>query len=111
MLTLDFDTQSVKGPLSQKFAELVYTGKWFSPSREALDAFFEKASEYTTGEVRLALYKGNVIIAGRRSPYSLYSEDLASFGPSSYNHADATGFIKLYGLQTAVAAQARKKKK
>ncbi|MDR1894372.1 MAG: argininosuccinate synthase [Spirochaetales bacterium] len=111
MLTLDFDTQSVKGFLSQRYAELVYTGKWFTPAREALEAFFEKAAEWTTGDVRLVLYKGNVIIAGRRSPYSLYREDLASFGPSSYNHGDATGFVKLYGLPSAVAAAARKKKK
>jgi len=110
MLTMDFDTLSLKGPLSQKYAELVYTGKWFSPTREAIDAFMKSAFEYTTGEVRLVLYKGNVIIAGRKSPYSLYNENLASFGESKYNHADASGFINLFGLQTAVTAQVRKKK-
>ncbi len=110
MLTMDFDTLSTKGPLSQKYAELVYTGKWFSPTREAIDGFLDKAYEYTEGEVKLALYKGNIIVAGRRSEYSLYTEELASFGDTKYNHGDASGFINLFGLQTAVTAKIHKKK-
>ncbi len=104
MLTLDFDSLSLKRTLAQKYSELVYSGKWFTPVREALEAYMEKASEYTTGEVRLVLYKGNIIPAGRKSRYSLYLEDLASFGESSYNQADATGFINLFGLATGVTA-------
>jgi argininosuccinate synthase len=69
-----------------------------------MDAYMAKASEYVTGSVRLVLYKGNVIIAGRQSKYSLYIEDLASFGESTYDHSDAEGFIKLYGLATGVAS-------
>ena len=68
MLTMDADTISMKGILSQKYAELVYVGKWFSPTREAIDAFLDRAYKYATGEVRLVLYKGNIIIAGRKSP-------------------------------------------
>jgi len=104
MLTLDFDSLSLKRTLAQKYSELVYSGKWFTPVREALEAYMEKASAYTTGEVRLVLYKGNIISAGRKSRYSLYLEDLASFGESSYNQADATGFINLFGLATGVTA-------
>jgi argininosuccinate synthase len=104
MLTLDADTLHLKQALAATYADLVYGGKWFTPEREALEAFMAKASEHTTGTVRLALYKGNVIIAGRKSPWSLYQKDLASFGATSYDHADATGFINLYGLPAMVAA-------
>ncbi|MBN2050403.1 MAG: argininosuccinate synthase [Spirochaetales bacterium] len=104
MLTLDFDTLSLKRTLSQKYSELVYAGKWFTPVKDSLEAFMEKVSEHTTGQVRLVLYKGNIIPGGRKSPYSLYLEDLASFGESSYNQADATGFINLFGLSTGVTA-------
>jgi argininosuccinate synthase len=111
MLCLDADTLHLKSQLAISYAELVYRGKWFTPAREALEEFMRKACEYVSGSVRLALYKGNIIVAGRQSPYSLYSQDLASFGASSYDHGDATGFIKLYGLPVEMAALARKKKK
>ena len=104
MMTLDADALHFKRQMSLRYSELVYGGKWFTPLREALEAFMAKVSEYTTGSVRLVLYKGNLIVAGRRSPYSLYLRDLASFGASSYDHRDATGFINLYGLATGVAA-------
>ena len=109
MLTLDADTLHYKQMLALRYAELVYRGKWFSTLREALENFMKKACEYVSGEVKLILYKGNIIIGGRTSPYSLYSADLASFGETSYDHADATGFIKLYGIPTTVAAINRKK--
>ncbi|MFW5693978.1 MAG: argininosuccinate synthase [Alkalispirochaeta sp.] len=102
MITMDFDTLAVKNQLALRYAELVYAGKWFTHFRESLDAYMQTASQYVTGSVRVVLYKGNIIIAGRTSNYSLYIEDLASFGESSYDHADATGFINLYGLATGV---------
>jgi argininosuccinate synthase len=111
MLCLDADTLHQKSLLAVNYSELVYRGKWFTPAREAIEAFMEKACEYVTGSVRLVLYKGNIVVAGRQSPYGLYSQDLASFGASSYDHADATGFIKLFGLPVEVGALARKKKK
>jgi len=110
MLTLDADTLHYKQMLALRYAELVYRGKWFSSLRESLESFMRTACAYVSGEVKLVLYKGNVIIGGRKSPYSLYSADLASFGESSYDHADATGFIKLYGIPATVAALNRKKK-
>ena len=111
MLTLDADTLSLKQHLSINYAELLYTGKWYSPAREALEAFMENACAYTTGSVTVALYKGNVIIVGRTSPYSIYSEELASFGESSYNHKDAGGFINLFGLPAKVVSYVRKNAK
>jgi argininosuccinate synthase len=110
MLTLDSDCLHFKQGIAQTYAELVYGGKWFTPLRESLEAFMEKISLHTTGTVKMALYKGNIIIAGRTSPYSLYLKDLASFGASSYDHADATGFINLYGLPAMVAALVHGKK-
>ncbi len=107
-LCLDGETLEMKKNLANTYARLVYTGKWFTAFRVNLDAFFESSSRYLTGQVRVVLYKGNVLIAGRKSPYSLYSEDLASFGKSSYNHHDATGFLKLFGLSTGVQAAAQK---
>ncbi len=104
MLTLDSDALHFKRMMAAKYAELVYAGKWFTTLRESLDAFMAEVSEYTTGSVRLVLYKGNIIIGGRKSPYSLYLQDLASFGASSYDHHDATGFINLFGLSTGVTA-------
>ena len=104
MVTLDFDTLGMKNQLALKYADVVYAGKWFTHFRESMDAYMKQAAEYVTGSVALALYKGNVIVTGRKSPYSLYLEDLASFGKSSYDHKDATGFIKLYGLATGVAS-------
>ena len=111
MLTLDADTLSLKQHLSINYAELLYTGKWYSPAREALEAFMENACAYTTGSVTVALYKGNIIIVGRTSPYSIYNEELASFGESSYNHKDAGGFINLFGLPTKVVSYVRKNAK
>ncbi|MBN2536136.1 MAG: argininosuccinate synthase [Spirochaetales bacterium] len=108
MLTLDSECLSLKQRLSIEYARAVYQGKWFTGLRESLDALFQKMCEYVTGTVKLALYKGNIIVAGRTSPYSLYSEDLASFGESSYDHKDATGFINLYGLPVRVSAGIRK---
>ncbi len=109
MMTLDNDTLHFKQTLAMKYADLVYCGKWYTTLRESMEAFMKKACEYVTGSVRLGLYKGNVITAGRKSPYSLYLEDLASFGETSYKHSDATGFINLYGLSTGVTAIVHKK--
>jgi len=110
MLTLDTDCLHFKQNIAQTYSDLVYGGKWFTPLRESLEAFMERVSEFTTGTVRLALYKGNIIIAGRKSPYSLYLKDLASFGATSYDHGDATGFINLYGLPAMVTSLVHTKK-
>ncbi|GAB4222117.1 MAG: argininosuccinate synthase [Spirochaetales bacterium] len=109
MITLDSETLAMKHHLAQLYAQAVYSGKWFTQYRESLEAFMEKASEYVTGTVRLALYKGNIIVAGRKSPYSLYSMDLASFGESSYDHKDATGFLHLYGLSVGVQGRVHRR--
>jgi len=106
-LTLDRDTQHLKEQLAVRFAELVYYGQWYTPSREALSAFADKTQETVTGTVKLKLYKGNVIPQGAESPYSLYSEALASFGESDYNQKDAEGFINLFGLPIQVGARMR----
>ena len=90
--------------MGNKFAQIVYEGKWFTPLREALSAFVDKTQEKVTGTVKLKLYKGNMINAGVWSEYSLYSEDIATFGESDYNQADAAGFINLWGLPTQVQA-------
>ncbi len=108
MITLDKDTMHYKWTMAMKYADLVYSGKWFTPLRESMEAFMENVSTYVTGQVKLILYKGNIIIGGRKSPYSLYMEDLASFGETSYDHKDATGFINLYGLSTGVTAIVQK---
>ena len=104
MITVDKDTLHEKQKLSIDFADLIYNGKWFSPLREALSAFADKANEYVTGTVKLKLYKGNIIPAGMTSPYSLYSEDLATFDASDYDQKDSAGFINLWGLPTTVQA-------
>ena len=103
-VTLDKLTMHEKQKLSITFGELVYNGQWFSPLREALSAFVAKTQECVTGKVRLKLYKGNVIKAGVWSDYSLYSEEIATFGESDYDQTDSKGFITLYGLPTAVQA-------
>lgn len=104
-IILDRDTLSCKKELSNRFANLVYEGKWFTPLREALQAFVESTQEYVTGEVKFKLYKGNIIKAGTTSPYSLYSESLASFTTGElYDHHDAEGFINLFGLSMKVRA-------
>ena len=104
MITLDKETLEYKRMMAMKYADLVYSGKWFTPLRRSMEAFMEKASEFVTGTVKLVLYKGNVIVGGRKSPYSLYMAELASFGETSYDHKDATGFINLFGLSTGVAS-------
>lgn len=110
-LCLDRDTQSFKRQAAIKFSELVYDGKWFTPLREALSAMFDSMTETVTGEVKLKLYKGNVTSAGATSPYSLYNEDIASFGDSHelYSHKDAEGFINLFGLPLKVRAMMKAK--
>jgi argininosuccinate synthase len=111
-LTLDRDTLAYKKLVATKFADLVYEGKWFCPLREALQAFVEKTQETVTGEVKLKLYKGNIIKAGTTSPYSLYSESLASFTTGDlYDHKDATGFINLFGLSMKVRAMLNEERK
>lgn len=108
-ITLDRDTQHLKQQLSTKFSELVYFGQWFTPCREALSAFVDKTQETVTGEVKLKLYKGNIIGAGMTSPYSLYSEEIATFDEDDcYDQADSKGFINLFGLPLKVRAMLSK---
>ena len=110
MLCLDKDTQHYKQQLAMRFAELVYDGQWFTPLREALSAFVDKTQETVTGDVRLKIYKGNIINAGMKSPHSLYSEEIATFGEEDvYNQHDAEGFINLFGLPIKVRALLAKK--
>lgn len=102
-LIIDADTMHFKDSLSPKYAELVYYGKWFTPLREALDAFVNSTQLNITGEVKLKLYKGNCIVMGRKSPFSLYREDFATFGKEDvYDQKDAEGFINLFGLPLKV---------
>ncbi len=108
---LDKMTMHKKQELSVTFAELVYNGQWFTPLREALSAFVDKTQETVTGKVKLKLYKGNVIKAGVWSDFSLYSEEIATFGESDYNQKDAEGFINLYGLPIKVQAMVDAKNK
>ena len=104
-LILDKETTIAKRQLSVTYSDLVYAGKWFSPLREACQAFIESTQQYVTGTAKMKLYKGNIIKMGTTSPYSLYSESLASFTTGDqYDHHDATGFITLYGLSTKVRA-------
>jgi len=108
-ITLDKETMHFKTMVGQRLAELVYNGQWFSPLREALCAFTDEAQKHVTGDVTLKLYKGNMINAGVTSPYSLYSEQTASFGvDEDYNQADADGFINLFGLPIKMKALAEK---
>ena len=110
-ITLDRDTQHYKELVASKFAELVYFGQWFTPLREALSAFVDKTQENVTGDVTLKLYKGNMINAGVVSPYSLYSEEIATFDEDHvYDQKDSAGFINLFGLPIKVAAKARMNK-
>jgi argininosuccinate synthase len=104
-IVLDHETLHAKDRIALDYADLVYNGRWFTPLREHFDAFVKSTQVNVTGEVRLLLYKGNVIIVGRRSPHSLYREDLATFGEDTvYNQKDAEGFIRLYGLPLKVHA-------
>ena len=111
-LILDRDTLDYKKLVAVKFADLVYEGKWFTPLREALQAFIESTQQNVTGEVKFKLYKGNIIKAGTTSPHSLYSESLASFTTGElYDHHDAEGFINLFGLSMKVRAMLEAEKK
>ena len=104
-LVLDGETMHYKDLVAQKYAEMVYYGRWFTPLREALDAFVRELQKPVTGTVRLKLYKGNCMAVGRKSPYSLYRQDYATFGEDEvYNQADAEGFINLYGLSMKMRA-------
>ena len=110
-ITLDRETLHYKDIVAQKYAELVYYGLWFTPLREALDAFVDVTQKTVTGEVRIKLYKGNCTPTGRKSPYSLYSEEFATFGEDEvYDQADAEGFIRLFGLPSRVAALAKRQR-
>ena len=104
-LILDRDTYAMKKEIGSRFASLVYEGKWFTPLRQAEQAFIEETQKYVTGEVKFKLYKGNIIKAGTTSPYSLYNESIASFTTGDlYDHHDAEGFINLFGLSCKVRA-------
>ena len=108
-LCLDRATQSFKQQVSIRYSELVYDGMWFSPLREALDAFVNETQKTVTGTVRMKLYKGNIYSAGVKSPYSLYSQEYVTFGEDEvYNQADATGFINLFGLSIKERAKLSK---
>ena len=105
-ITLDKATQRLKQKLAIDFADLVYNGEWFTPVREALSAFVDKTQETVTGDVKLKLYKGNIINAGVTSPYTLYDEEVATFDADDvYDQSDAQGFINLFGLPTVVKAK------
>jgi argininosuccinate synthase len=110
-ITLDRGAAHLKDELMPKYAELIYNGFWFSPEREMLQAAIDQSQQYVAGQVRLKLYKGNVILVGRDSPYSLYDQDLVTFeeGAVAYDHRDAAGFIKLNALRLRTLGQRRKK--
>ena len=104
-LVLDRATMETKKDMANKFSQIVYEGKWFTPLREAIQAFMEVTQEYVTGEVKFKLYKGNIINAGTTSPYSLYSEAFATFDEDDvYDQKDSAGFINLFGLPIKVKA-------
>ena len=104
MITVDKDTLHLKQKLAVDYADMIYNGKWYSPMQEALTAFANESNKYVTGDVKMKLYKGNVIPAGMTSPYSLYSENLVTFGESDYDQKQSEGFINLWGLPTLVQA-------
>jgi argininosuccinate synthase len=110
-ITLDRGAMHLKDELMPKYAELVYYGFWFAPEREMLQAAIDRSQEFVSGEVRLKLYKGNVIVVGRESPYSLYDQDLVTFeeGAVAYDHRDAEGFIRLNALRLRTLGQRKKK--
>ncbi len=112
-ITLDRGAMHLKDELMPKYAELVYNGFWFAPEREMLQAAVDKSQAYVTGTVRLKLYKGNVAVVGRESPYSLYDQDLVTFeeGAVAYDHRDAEGFIRLNALRLRTLGQRKKKLK
>ncbi len=109
-ICLDKETSHFKQVVAQKLADLIYNGQWYTPLREAMDAFVDKTQETVSGEVKLKLYKGNIINAGVTSPYSLHNEEIASFATGNFfNHADAEGFINLFGLPLSVQAMLNEK--
>jgi argininosuccinate synthase len=110
-ITLDRGAAHLKDELMPRYAELIYNGFWFSPEREMLQVLIDKSQEYVSGRVRLKLYKGNVILIGRDSPYSLYDQDLVTFeeGAVAYDHNDASGFIKLNALRLRTLAKRKRK--
>jgi len=110
-ITLDRGAAHLKDELMPKYAELIYNGFWFSPEREMLQALIDKSQEFVSGRVRLKLYKGNVILIGRESPYSLYDQDLVTFeeGAVAYDHNDASGFIKLNALRLRTLAKRKRR--
>ena len=109
-ICLDKQTSHFKEQVALKFAELVYDGLWYTPLREALTEFVTKTQETVTGDVKLKLYKGNIVNAGMTSPYSLYSEEYATFGEDAvYNQNDSAGFINLFGLPLVVNAKMKAK--
>ena len=109
-LTLDRDTHRMKESVALKYAELVYYGQWYSPLREALDAFINETQKNVTGVVRLKLYKGNCSVVGRKAPKSLYDPKLASFEKEEvYNQKDAEGFINLFGLPMKMTGKIARK--
>jgi len=109
-LCIDRQTRHQKDILSISYAQLIYDGHWFTPLREALDAFFAKSQEFVTGSVTLSLYRGTLSIKSRTSPHSLYQADIASFDTGNYNHHDAEGFINLLGLPSAVRSRLYREK-
>lgn len=109
-ICLDKDTQHLKDSLAAEYARLIYYGLWFARKREAMDALIDETQRFVTGTVKVKLYKGHAMVVGRKSKYSLYSENIASFEKSElYDQTDATGFLNLFGLQTKVEALLRKK--
>ena len=111
-LCLDKETQHYKQQVALKFADIVYNGQWFTPLREALSAFVDETQKTVTGEVKLKLYKGNIINAGVTSPYSLYNEDIATFGEDDcYDQKDSARFINMFGLPIKVRALMQQKVK
>jgi argininosuccinate synthase len=112
-ITLDRGSMHLKDELMPKYASLIYNGFWFAPEREMLQAAIDRSQAMVTGQVRVKLYKGNVTIIGRTSPYSLYDQELVTFeeGAVAYDHRDAAGFIKLNALRLRVKAQRDKRVK
>jgi argininosuccinate synthase len=110
-ITLDRGAAHLKDDMMPRYAELIYNGFWFAPEREMLQAAIDQSQQYVAGRVRLKLYKGNVIVIGRESKYSLYDQDLVTFeeGAVAYDHRDAAGFIKLNALRLRTLAQRKKK--
>jgi argininosuccinate synthase len=110
-ITLDRGAAHLKDEIMPRYAELIYNGFWFAPEREMLQALIDESQEYVAGTVRLKLYKGNVAVVGRSSPYSLYSEKLVTFedDQGAYNQKDAAGFIKLNALRLRTLAQRKRK--